>query len=153
MQLFAGVRPPVRVAHMLGEGEEQMRRSLALAIFALLLLGACATTQSVQQARGTGEKRTFSAHYEAVYQATLSAAGKQGLTLTSADKDSGQILLSHGMTPWSWGKRVAIFVTKISNSQTQVEIVSKPDRAPLNFPADWVTNLLQAIGAELKPQG
>lgn len=129
-------------------------RPIPLIVFALLLLlGACASTQSVQQAKGTGEKRIFGADYEAVYKATLSAAGKQGLTLTSADKNSGQILLSHGLTPWSWGKRVAIFVTKVSGSKTQVEIVSKPDRAPLNFPADWVTKLFQAIGAELKPQG
>ncbi len=125
-------------------------RRLPLTIFALLLLGACATTQSVQQAKGTGEKRRFGADYEAVYKATLSAASKQGLTLTSEDKNSGQILLSHGLTPWSWGKRVAIFVTKISESQTQVEVISKPARAPLNFPADWVTKLFDAIGAELQ---
>ncbi len=128
-------------------------KGIPLAIFAVLLLGACASTQSVQQAKGTGEKRMFSADYEAVYKATLSAASKQGLTLTSADKGSGQILLSHGMAPWSWGKRVAIFVTKISDSQTQVEIVSKPDRAPLNFPPDWVTRLFEAIRAELQPHG
>ena len=73
--------------------------------------------------------------------------------MTSADKNSGQILLSHGLTPWSWGKRVGIFVTKISDSQTQVEIVSKPDRAPLNFPRDWVTRLFDAISVELQPRG
>jgi hypothetical protein len=127
-------------------------KNIPLALFVVLLLGACASTQSVQQAKGTGEKRTFSANYEAVYKATLSAASKQGLTLTSADESSGQILLSHGLTPWSWGKRVAIFVTKISDSQTQVEIISKPERAPLNFPANWVTKLFEAIGAELQPR-
>ena len=128
-------------------------KGIPLAIFAVLLLGACASTQSVQQAKGTGEKRTFTADYEAVYKATLSAASKQGLTLTSADESSGQILLSHGLTPWSWGKRVAIFVTKISDSRTQVEIISKPERAPLNFPPDWVTKLFDAIGTELQPHG
>jgi len=128
-------------------------RGLPLTIFAVLLLGACATTQSVQKAKGTGEKRTFSADYEAVYKATLSAASKQGLTLTSADKSSGQILLSHGMAPWSWGERIAIFVTKISDNQTQVEIISKPVVAPLNFPPDWVSRLFDAIGTELQLHG
>jgi len=126
---------------------------IALLLFAALLLAACATTQSVLQARGTGEKRTFNGDYEAVYEATLRAAGKQGLTLTSADRGSGQILLSHGMTPWSWGERIAIFVTKISDDQTQVEIISKPVLEPLNFPPDWVSKLFDAIGAELPRHG
>ena len=128
-------------------------KDILLAIFAALLLGACASTETVQQAKGTGEKRTFDANYEAVYQATLSAASKQGLTLTNADKNSGEILMSHGMTPWSWGERVAVFITKISDSQTQVEIISKPVMAPINFPPDWVTKLFDAIGIELQPHG
>jgi hypothetical protein len=128
-------------------------RGILLTVLALWLLGACATTETVQQAKGTGEKRTFNAEYESVYKATLSAASKQGLTVTSADKSSGQILLSHGVTPWSWGERVAIFVTKLSDNQTQVEIISKPVMGLLNFPPDWASKLFDAIDAELKPHG
>lgn len=128
-------------------------RGILVTALALWLLGACATTETVQQAKGTGEKRTFNADYESVYKATLSAANKQGMTLTSADQSSGQILLSHGVTPWSWGKRVAIFVTKLSDNQTQVEIISKPVVAPLNFPPNWASMLFDAIDAELKPHG
>jgi hypothetical protein len=57
------------------------------------------------------------------------------------------------VTPWSWGERIAVFVTKLSDNQTQVEIISKPVMAPLNFPPDWASKLFDAIGAELKPQG
>ncbi len=128
-------------------------RGILVTVFALWFLGACATTETVQQAKGTGEKRTFNVDYESVYEATLSAASKQGLTVTSADKSSGQILLSHGVTPWSWGERIAVFVTKLSDNQTQVEIISKPVMAPLNFPPDWASKLFDAIDAELKPQG
>jgi hypothetical protein len=57
------------------------------------------------------------------------------------------------MAPWSWGERIAIFVTKISDNQTQVEIISKPVVAPLNFPPDWVSRLFDAIGTELQLHG
>jgi hypothetical protein len=133
--------------------EEGRVRGVFLAVFALCFLGACATTETVQQAKGTGEKRTFNAGYERVYKATLSAASKQGLTVTSTDQSRGQILLSHGMTPWSWGERVAIFVTKLADDQTEVEIISKPVVAPLNFPPDWASRLFDAIATELKSQG
>lgn len=128
-------------------------RGVFVAVLALWFLGACATTETVLQAKGTGEKRTFSGEYESVYKATLTAASKQGLTVTSTDPSRGQILLSHGMTPWSWGERVAIFVTNLSDDQTQVEIISKPIVAPLNFPPDWASRLFDAIAIELKSQG
>ena len=128
-------------------------KGICMTVFAVCFLGACATTETVQQAKGTGDKKTFNAEYESVYQATLSAAGKQGLSVTKADKGTGEILLSHGVTPWSWGERIAIFVEKISDNQTQVEIISKPVMAPLNFPPDWVSKLFDAIGAELNPKG
>jgi len=127
-------------------------RGILVAVLALWCLCACTTTETLLKAKGTGEKRTFDADYESVYKATLSAASKQGLTITSADANSGQILLSHGVTPWSWGERVAVFVTKLSDNQTQVEIISKPAMQPLNFPRDWTSGLFDAIGADLKPQ-
>jgi hypothetical protein len=128
-------------------------KGIFITVLAVCFLGACATTETVQQAKGTGAKKTFDAGYEPVYQATLTAAAKQGLTLTKADKATGEILLSHGLTPWSWGERIAIFVERVSDDQTQVEIVSKPVVAPLNFPPDWVSKLFDAIAAELKLTG
>ena len=79
-------------------------RGVFLAVLALCFLGACATTETVQQAKGTGEKRTFYGDYELVYKATLSAASKQGLTVDEHGPKQRTVLLSHGMTPWSWGK-------------------------------------------------
>lgn len=128
-------------------------RGIFAIVLALCFFGACTTTETLLQAKGTGEKRTFNADYGSVYTATLSAASKQGLTLTSADKSSGQILFSHGLSPWSWGERVAVFVTKLSDDQTQVEIVSKPVMMPLSFPPDWTSKLFDAIYAELKSSG
>jgi hypothetical protein len=128
-------------------------KGILVTVLALCFFGACTTTETLLQARGTGEKRIFNSNYGSVYTATLSAASKQGLTLTSADKSNGQILLSHGLTPWSWGERVAVFVTKLSDDRTQVEIVSKPVMVPLNFPPDWTNKLFDAIYVELKPSG
>jgi len=43
-----------------------------------------------------------------------------------------------------------VFLTSVSASETEVEIVSKPVLAPLNFPPDWESRLFRAIGRELK---
>ena len=51
---------------------------------------------------------------------------------------------------WSWGERIAVFVKPLSNNETEVEVVSKPVLAPLNFPPDWQNILLDQIEAELR---
>ena len=62
---------------------------------------------------------------------------------------SGRIVLSHGLTLWSWGERIAVFVKPGSGGSTEVEIVSKPVMTPLNFPPEWDRILLDQINVEL----
>ena len=117
---------------------------------ALFLLSGCATTETVKQAQGEGTKRIYDYSYKDVYSATLTAAKKQELNVVEVDQDKGQILLSHGVTLWSWGERIAVFFTKVSDTATELEIVSKPVLAPLNFPPDWANRLFIGIDQELR---
>lgn len=122
-------------------------------LFAVLLflnINSCATMQTVKESKGEGIKRTYNHTYNNVYDAALSASKKQGLEIVEANKDEGKIFLSHGITLWSWGERIAIFVTKISDNETEVEVVSKAVLSPLNFPPDWVNRLFNEIDIELK---
>ena len=115
-----------------------------------MITGGCASTETVKKAEGEGISRSFSYAFEPVYEATISAAKEKELEVVESDKKSGRLILAHGVTLWSWGERIAVFVKPLSNNETEVEVVSKPVLAPLNFPPDWQNILLDQIEAELR---
>jgi len=55
-----------------------------------------------------------------------------------------------GQGLWSWGERIAVFVTPKATNSTEVEVVSKAVLSPLNFPPDWQQILLDQIDVELR---
>ena len=118
--------------------------------FIVMITGGCASTETVKEAEGEGISRSFSYAFEPVYEATISAAKEKELEVVESDKKSGRLILAHGVTLWSWGERIAVFVKPLSNKETEVEVVSKPVLAPLNFPPDWQNILLDQIEAELR---
>jgi hypothetical protein len=118
--------------------------------FIVMITGGCASTETVKEAEGEGISRSFSYAFEPVYEATISAAKEKELEVVESDKKSGRLILAHGVTLWSWGERIAVFVKPLSNNETEVEVVSKPVLAPLNFPPDWQNILLDQIEAELR---
>lgn len=122
---------------------------LILAFFVGTLVIGCASTETVKEARGQGTSRVYDRPYDAVYDATVVAAKAKELEVVEADKAKGSLVLSHGVTWWSWGERIAVFLKRTGPSATEVEIVSKPVMAPLNFPPEWDKILLQQIGEEL----
>ncbi|HEY5897993.1 MAG TPA: DUF3568 family protein [Burkholderiales bacterium] len=125
-----------------------IRLVLAL-VFGVLVIG-CASTDTVKEAKGQGTTRSYARSYDAVYEATLAAAKKKDLEVVEANKDTGALVLSHGVTLLSWGERIAVFMKAIGSNATQVEIVSKPVLAPLNFPPEWDRILLDQIAEELQ---
>jgi hypothetical protein len=112
-------------------------------------LAACASIDSVQHARGTGVKRTFKQPYEEVYAATLVAAARKKLELVSATPATGAILLSNGASLGSLGERIAVFVSRLGDRVTSVEVVSRPVVSTLSFPPDWPILLFGEIEEEL----
>lgn len=123
-------------------------------LFAICMLatlaGGCASVDTVRQAQGEGVSRIYPAAYEPVFNATLAAAQKKELEVVDSDKAAGRVTLSHGVTWWSWGERIAVFIKADTEKTTAVEIVSKPVLAPLNFPPDWPQILHEQIGIELQ---
>ena len=114
------------------------------------LVGGCASTETVKEARGQGVSRTYESGFDTVYDAALAAAKTRELEIVESDRPSGRIVLSHGVTWLSWGERIAVFVKSTSSRTTGVEVVSKPVMSPLNFPPDWEKILLDQIGIELR---
>lgn len=122
---------------------------LAVPVVAAFIAG-CASTETVKEAKGQGVTRTYAYPFQPVYDATLAAAKSKSLEVVESDKASGRLVLSHGVTLWSWGERIAVFIKPADRRSTEVEIVSKPVLSPLNFPPDWQKILLDQIDVELK---
>lgn len=126
-----------------------MRRPLFAICLLATLAGGCASVDTVREAQGEGVSRIYPAAYEPVFNATLAAARKKELEVVDSDKAAGRMILSHGVTWWSWGERIAVFLKADTEKSTVVEIVSKPVLSPLNFPPDWPQILHEQIEAEL----
>ena len=126
-------------------------KSIVLAFsFLALLAGGCTTTETVKEAKGEGITGAYAYPYDRVFDATVAAAKAKELQVVESDRKGGRVILSHGITLWSWGERVAVFVKATSANATEVEIVSKAVLAPLNFPPDWPRILLEQINTELR---
>ena len=127
-----------------------MKRSLFVICLIAIFAGGCATTETVKEAKGQGVTRTYNYGYEPVFNAVIAAAKAKDLEVVESEKSSGRLILSHGVTLWSWGERIAVFVKALSADTTEVEIVSKPVMEPLNFPPDWQQILLEQIEIQLR---
>lgn len=127
-----------------------MKRFICLLLFVILTCLACNTTQAIKQSRGKGFIKHYKGSYEEIYNITLKTIKDQNLHLEEFDKDTGFIYVTHGMTAWSWGERIAIFVTKIDDDKTGVEIVNRKVLVPLNFAPDWAKYIFVGIEAELQ---
>ena len=129
-----------------------MRRAFLLGAAALAGCGglaACASIDSVKDARGQGVKRTFKQPYDDVYVAALAAAARKKLELVGATRNNGTILLSHGASLGSLGERIAVFVSRLGDRLTSVEVVSRPVVSTVSFPPDWPSLLFGEIEEEL----
>lgn len=128
------------------------RRAFLLRVTALAGCGwlpACASIESVKDARGKGVKRTFKYPYDEVYDAALAAAARKKLELVGAARTTGTILLSNGASLGSLGERIGVFVTRLGDRTTSVEVVSQPVVATLSFPPDWPSLLFGEIEEDL----
>ena len=127
-----------------------MKISALMLTFVVAIASGCASTESVKQTQGQGVSRSYPYAYEAVYKATIAAAKTKELEVVEDDKSGGRLILAHGVTLWSWGERIAVFMKRSNPIKTEVEIVSKPVMSPLNFPPDWQNILLDQIDRELR---
>ncbi len=122
---------------------------LFLSLICFLIQG-CSTLADARKAEGEGIKRVFPASYEKTWNASNTALVKLKLEIASENRDKGYILAQRGMTFFSYGENVAIFIKKQSDSQTSVEVVSKKSMATNIFAPDWTEDIFKEIGVALK---
>ena len=118
----------------------------------LMMLNGCATLADARNAKGTGSVRTFDSSFEEVWNIVPGALTDLGLSIAGENKSDGYILAQRGMTALSYGENVAIFVEKVDEQSTSVEVVSKKTMSTAVFAPDWEPKVLDKIGELLGSQ-
>lgn len=131
-----------------------MRRFIAVVcLFFLAMINAgCATLADAQAAKGSGSFKIYSHPYDVVWNAAVETVKSSGLDLIVQNKEQGNILAQRGMTAFSYGENVAIFVEDVGNKvKTRVEVVNKRTLATNITAANWETRILQDLDRRLQP--
>ena len=131
-----------------------MLRIVVAVIAALAMLSfapGCATLADAQAAKGTGTSREYAASMDKVWSAIPTVLSELRLPLVSENRAEGTMLAQRGVTPFSYGENVAIFVEPVAGStRTRVEIVSKKAMATNVFAPDWSNEILDKLGDKLR---
>jgi hypothetical protein len=106
-------------------GAYMKRGTIFLAVIVTVFLSGCATLSSTLAAKGTGTSRIYQMPFEKVWNEMPSVVSHVGLTYVQGDVKEGYVLAERGVTGFSWGEKVAIFITP-QGQNTNVEIVTKP---------------------------
>ncbi len=90
-----------------------------------------------KNARGAGEAATYKASFEDIWAALPAAVTQAGLEFVSASRDDRSVLAQRGITAFSYGENVAIFVDQARADAQRVEVVSKKAMATNVFAPNW----------------
>lgn len=129
-----------------------MLRTMSLiTLIATFFVSGCSTLADAQAAKGQGTSKVYNKDYETVWQATKEVVSSSGLALVAENKEKGTILAQRGMTAFSYGENVAIFVeAEKETNKTKVEIVNKKALAANITAANWETALIRALDKKLQ---
>ena len=118
---------------------------------ALFLASACTTLADARAAKGSGASREYAASFDKVWDTIPVVLKEVELPLVSQNKAERTILAQRGITAFSYGENVAIFVEPVGgSSRTRVEIVSKRAMETNIFAPDWAQEVLDKLGQKLR---
>ena len=121
-----------------------------IAALAILVLAACATTDSLQPGTGGSTFEVRGKSYDDIWKAVVTVAGRS-LTIVESDKSAGVLKAEKGVGLTTWGEVVGIYVRPATGGATAytVEVQSlKRSRAQITG-QDWTTTMVSGIKAEL----
>ena len=130
-----------------------MKKMLILLLPIALLMAGCSTLADARAAKGKGLSYIYEGSFDDVWGSVpkaIQAMGSGGPKIVSENKQEGYILAQGGMSFVSYGENVAIFVEKIDDTKTKVEIISKRTLATNVVAADWAPRLHKKLAEMLK---
>lgn len=116
---------------------------------ALTLLCGCATLKDAGKARGTGVKQKYEHPYDLVWAKVVGVINESTLDLVSKDKKEGKILAQKGMSAFSYGENVAVFIERDDKSSSIVEVVSKRALATNITARNWASYIHEKLKESL----
>lgn len=122
-----------------------MGRIGLLLMISVLLLGGCQTLADARASKGKGTSRLFDATEDQVWQILPKAVNEVDLSIAGTYREDGYLLAQRGVTMFSWGERVAVFVEPQGLTQTEVEVVSMRAIAINITAAEFGNKLLNMI--------
>ena len=124
------------------------RQAIMRALLLLLLLVAaagCATMADAVKARGTGTSVAYLASFDDVWRALPTAIKDAGLDFVSANKEDRSVLAQRGISAFSYGENVAIFVDPLETAKSQVEVVTKKAMNTNIFAPNWAKPIFEQL--------
>lgn len=132
----------------------------------LFLMSSCASVEGVKKDRGKGVSKQYNRPYRKVYVACLDSMHKLNIAIVEKDKETGVIVGKKDPHPVTLGtgalacglplifgtsgEIVAIYVERIDNNSTSVEVVSRRKVETAVFSKDWTNKLFLAIERSFK---
>jgi hypothetical protein len=125
-------------------------------LLALLVAGAsvlqsgCTTLADARMARGTGESRIYDTPPATIWNALPGVLKELGLDHVGDNRQEGYLLAQRGISLFSYGENVAIFVDELARAgRTRVEVVSKKAMETNIFAPNWAIDILNALAQRL----
>jgi len=99
-----------------------------------------------KSAKDTGEKVVYKASFEEIWDAMPGVVTAVGLDFISENTSDNSILAQRGMTAFSYGENVAIFVAVvIEGDTTSVEVVSIKAMKTNIFAPSWAEPIFEEL--------
>jgi hypothetical protein len=125
---------------------------IGVMVLVVVLLTRGKTLASAKAGKGTGQSRTYDKPLDVVWEATVEVVKTSGLDLVSEDKGSGTILAQRGMSGFSYGENVAVFVAELDGkTSTRVEVVNKRNLWANFTAANWARRIFRHLDKKLGP--
>ena len=116
----------------------------------ILLVSGCTTMADSIAAKGTGPHKIYDRPKPEVWPVVIEAVNSVGLELVTANESSSMVLAQRGITAFSYGENVAIFVEDYSNQQCRVEVVSKKSMETNVIAPDWSKSIFEYLDSRFE---
>ncbi len=121
-----------------------------MALATVAFMAGCSNLADARAGKGTGTSREYAASLDEVWRAMPVVLAALSLPMVGDNKAEGYILAQRGMTAFSYGENVAIFVESVNGvTRTRVEIVSKKALATNIFAPEWSKEILDKLDETL----
>ncbi|HKQ39379.1 MAG TPA: hypothetical protein VJ063_14975 [Verrucomicrobiae bacterium] len=125
-----------------------MKTIVGIFVLAFVVCG-CSTTSSVAKKQGHGTRQVYRAPFDQVWRAAVDAAQIGNLEILNANREQGYIAAKRGIQKETFGENVGLWVTRMSPTETQVEVVSRQAGPPVFWLKNWEHEILRSIEANL----